>query len=59
MRQQYLDLEVVGGLTIQNCSLNLMQELKNNQEELSNALKMEVQNGIQETIQALSLSANQ
>ena len=50
MRRQYLDLEAVGDLIIQTSSLNMMQELKNNQEELSNTLKMEVQNGIRETM---------
>ena len=35
-----------------------MQALKK-QEELSNTLKLEVQNDIRETMQALSLSANQ
>ena len=37
----------------------MMQEWKKNQKELSNTLKLEVQNGIRETMQALSLSANQ
>ena len=54
-----MDLEAAGGLTIQTSSLNLMQELTYNQDELSITLKLEVQNGIQETMQSLSLSANQ
>ena len=58
-RQQYLDLEAVGGLAIQTSSFNLIQELKKNQDELSNTLKTEVRNGIQETMQVLSLSVNQ
>ena len=59
MIHQYLDLEAISGLMVQNFSLNMMQELKNSQEKLLNTLKAEVQNGCQETMQALSLSANQ
>ena len=59
MRQQYLDLEAVGGLTIQNSSLNMMKEFKNSHEQLSNTLKHEVQTGIRETMQALNLASQQ
>ena len=59
MIRQYLDLEAVGGLMVQNFSLNMMQELKNSQEELSNTLKAQVQNDFRETMQVLSLSVNQ
>lgn len=59
MQQQYLDLEAVEGLTIQNSSLNMMQELKNSHEHLSNTLKHEVQTGIRETMQALNLASQQ
>ena len=58
MRRQYLDLETARGLTIQNSSLNMMQEFKNHQKELSNTCKTEFQNAIRETMQALSLSTN-
>ena len=56
MRQQYLDLQAVGGLMIQHSSLNIVQELKDNQEKLSNSLKVEFQNGIRETMHAFNLS---
>lgn len=59
MRQQYLDLDAVGGLTVQNSSLNMMQELKNSHEQLSNTLKHEVQTGIREELQAFNLSLQQ
>ena len=58
MRRQYLDLEAVGGLMIQNSSLNMMQEMKSSQEEVLITLKLEVQNGICEIMQDLSLLAN-
>ena len=51
MRRQYLNLKTVSGLMVQNSSLNMMQELKNSQEELLNTLKAEVQNGFRETLQ--------
>ena len=59
LRRQYLDLEAVGGLRVQGSSLNMMQELKNSQEELLNTLKAEVQNGFRETMQALNIFTNQ
>ena len=59
MRKQYLDLEAVGGLMIQNSSLNMMQELKNSHEHFANTLKHEVQSGIRETMQALNLASQQ
>ena len=34
IRQQYLVLQAVGGLTIQNSSINLVNELKQNQDML-------------------------
>ena len=34
MRQQHRELKKVGGLTIQNSSLNMMKEIKMNQEKL-------------------------
>ena len=58
MRQQYLALQAVGGLTIQNSSINLVNKLKQNKEILWSSLKEEVQNSIRETLQAFHL-ANQ
>ena len=49
-------LQTVGGLTIQNSSINLVNELKQNQEILSNSLKEEVQNNIREILQAFHLT---
>ena len=54
MRQQYLDLQAVGGLTMQTSSLNIVQQLKENQERLSESLKLEFQNGIRETINLMN-----
>ena len=54
MRQQYLDLHAVGGLTLQTSSLYIVQRLKENQERLSESLKLEFQNGIRETINLIN-----
>ena len=56
MRQQHRELKKVGGLTIQNSSLNMMKEIKMNQEEISHTLKAEIREGILETLQAFSMN---
>ena len=56
MRQQHRELKKVGGLTIQNSSLNMMKEIKLNQEEISHTLKSEIREGILETLQAFSMN---
>ena len=56
MRGQYSELQAFGGITAQNASLNVVKELEENQERLSNSLKVDVQNGICETMQVLNLS---
>ena len=57
IRGQYRDLQEVGGLLVQNLSLNLIKELKEDQEQVSNTLKVEVRNRIIETMQALNFSS--
>ena len=47
----------MGGLTIQNSTLNMMQEIKNHQDQVSQTLKSEIRDGIMETMQAFHLSA--
>ena len=54
IHQQYLDLQAVGGLTMQTSSLNIVQQLKENQEKLSESLKLEFQNGIRGTINLMN-----
>ena len=57
MRKEYLDLDAVGGLTVETSSLNLIRELKSNQETLASNLKNEIQEGLVETLQALNLTS--
>ena len=57
MRKEYNDLQVVGGLTVPTSSLNLIRELKEHHEILTDNLKNEIQNGLLETFQALNISS--
>ena len=60
MRKEYRDLQAVGGLTIQNSSLNLMKEFKEYHEQMNNTLREDIQNSLHETVQALNvISHNQ
>ena len=58
VRTQHCELKKFGGLTIQNSSLHMMQEIKNHQEAISHNLKLEIRDGIMETLQAFNLSSN-
>ena len=53
MHKESFDLQEVGGLTVQNSSINLIKQLEN----VSSTVKAEVRNGILETMKALNLSA--
>ena len=57
MRKEYNELQAVGGLTVPTSSLNLIRELKEHNELLTDNLKNEIQNGLFETIQALNISS--
>ena len=57
MRKEYRELQAVGGLSIQNSSINLMQELKSHQKHITNTLREEIQTGIFETMQAFNLAS--
>ena len=60
MRKEYRDLQAVGGLTIQNSSLNLMKEFKEYHENMNNTLREDIQNSLHETVKALNvISQNQ
>ena len=59
MRSEYLDLQEVGGLTINNSTLsqvNLVKELKSHQEQMSNNLKEELKANLMQTLQAFSMA---
>ena len=56
MRKEYLDLQDVGGLTVQTSSLNLVKELKEHQEMLSQDLRNEIRSNIYETFQTLNMN---
>ena len=53
MHKESFDLQEVGGLTVQNSSINLIKQLEN----VSSTVKAEVRNGILETMKAFNLSA--
>ena len=55
MRRKYRELKAVGGLTIQNSMLNMMQEIKNHQNQDSQNLKTEIRDNILETMQAFNM----
>ena len=58
MRQEYLDLQAVGGLTINKMmsnQVNIVQELKYHQILMSNNLKQEFNENLMHTFQALNL----
>ena len=55
MRRQYRELKAVGVLIIQNSTLNMMQEIKNYQNQVSPNLKAEIRDGILETMQAFNM----
>ena len=58
MRQEYLDLQDVGGLTINNSinnQANLIQELKDHQVLMTNNMKEEFNTNMMQTFQALNL----
>jgi hypothetical protein len=42
MRSQYRELKAVGGLTVQNSAFNMMQEIRSQQQDLSQNLKTEI-----------------
>ena len=43
MRKEYMDLQAVGGLTVPTSSINLLQQLKDHHESITNNLKNEIQ----------------
>ena len=58
MRQEYLDLQDVGGLTINNTmsnQVNIVQDLKDHHILMSNNLKQEFNENLMHTFQALKL----
>ena len=58
MRKEYLDLQEVGGLTINNSSLsqaNLVQELKEHQYELANNMKEQLTDNFVKTLQSMHM----
>ena len=58
MRQEYSDLQDVGGLTVNNSLLtqaNVVKELKEHQECMSNNLKTEFNANMMQTFKALNL----
>ena len=62
MRQEYSDLQDVGGLSINNTLLNqanIIQELKDHQVQMSNDMKSEFNANIMQTFQALNMMNNQ
>ena len=59
MRKEYLDSQEVGGLTINNSTLNqvnMIQETKDHQEVISNNLKEELTTNLMQSIHAFSLT---
>ena len=59
MRKEYLDLQEVGGITINNSSLsqaNMIQELKVHQEAIPNNMKEELKANLMQTLQTFSLT---
>ena len=42
MQKEYSDLKAVGGLSVQNSSLNLIKELKEHQEQITNNLRDDI-----------------
>ena len=56
MRAEYLDLQDVGGLTVQTSSINIMKEFQDYKKNLSADLKEEVKKGLFESIQAFNIS---
>ena len=62
MRQEYSDLQDVGGLSINNSLLNqanIIKELKEHQVLMTNNMKTEFNANIMQTFQALNLLENQ
>ena len=62
MRQEYSDLQDVGGLSVNNTLLNqanILQELKDHQVQISNDMKTEFNANIMQTFQALNMMTNQ
>ena len=59
MRDEYHELQAVGGLMVQSSSLKLIQELKEQQEQVANDVKNEVCQGILETLQEYNIAGNQ
>ena len=57
MRKEYLDLDAVGGLTVESSSLNLIRELQSIQKNFASNLKSEIQEGLVETLQAFNLTS--
>ena len=58
MRQEYSDLQDVGGLTINNLltnQANMIQELKEHQELMTNNLKSEFNSNLMETFRAFNM----
>ena len=55
MRLQYCELKVVGGLTIQNSTFNMMQEIKTHQQDPLQNLRADIRNGILKTLHAFNM----
>ena len=62
MRAEYLDLQEVGGLSVANSTLNtinIVQELKQHQEDVVSNLKSELAENFMQTLQAMHMSDEQ
>ena len=50
MRKEHRELQAVGGLSVHNYSLNLMQEFREYQGHMNDNLREDIQNGLRDTI---------
>jgi len=57
MQKEYSDLKAVGGLSVQNSSLNLIKELKEHQEQITNNLRDDIQTGILKSMRSFNLAS--
>ena len=58
MRKQYCKLKADGGLIIQNSTLNMVQESKDHQHEVSHNMKEDIRSGILNTLEAFNIGMN-
>ena len=62
MRQEYLDLDEVGGLTVNNSlvnQMNLVKELKEHQENVANETKKDLTENFMQTLNAFSMTGDE